>query len=295
MKTHTARTLLLMTFVAVAGMLVNGARANEGPTAEMILLQQAAYFQKIHSLDFTARNRTALSEARRAQQRIPVNPYNTDLHFVYKDGRFLSDVSSPASKATVTYDGQQYQFLSDGNLVTGTDKLAGVVYGSSLPPFDIFSFVMLPGDDLSLLTFQDSGKWRQLASLVTSIVASDMFGFHGYKLTFDKPSTVWPGTDRDHHEVFFASERDYLPLYWSTTANCSNGKARIESKVLEAKQIGIGIDQIWVPVSATTSQYLDDVLQEQVTTDVPSITFDSPVNDQVFHLSAPPSDPVTAK
>jgi len=280
------------TAVAVMCISLSHASADALAKTQALLLQQSAYFQKIGTVDFAATKRITLCDARRAAQGAPANTYTSSVRFRYKDGKFLTEVTSPDwqtpnKTATVAYDGTLYQFLGDGSLVTGSGRLAGVPYGASLPPFDIFCFVMQPSDELSLTTLRSSQKWLDLAARITDCAPSTKLGYDGYALTFEMPSTAWPGTDRAQHEVFLAAALDYLPVYWRTTANGSNGLTTVESEVRETRLVTAGSEQLRVPVSVKTTEILAGETQEDVLVTVQSIGLNGEIDDGIFRLSVP--------
>lgn len=283
------RHALLSVIAAVLVVGVSSSWADNVPKSEVLMMQQAVYFQKIKSLDFTSTQTTTVCEARRIQQGDTGKLSSSKLRFRYKEGRFVSEINptkwQPSNKkATIAYDGVDYQFLGDGELVKGANKLAGVPYGTSLPPFDIFAFLLMPADDLSLQTFGDSEKWLALAKRISSVTDCIWSGHKGCMVAFDKPATVWPGADKDQHEVFLCEEFGYLPLYWKTVADSSLGRTVIESAVTKSKQIHIGDESVWVPVAIRTTEHLDGALQEENTISVASITINGAVDDKAFRL-----------
>ncbi|NLN79338.1 MAG: hypothetical protein GX141_10525 [Armatimonadetes bacterium] len=293
-----SRSVYILSAVVIASICVVSfntlTSADSVPKAEALMLQQAAYFQKIGSLDFTATRTTTLSESRQAQQGENSAVSSSKVRFRYKQGKFIAEIGPtkryPGShKATIAYDGTEYQFLGDGALVNGPSKLTSIPYGTSLPPFNIFAFLLLPEDDLSLLTFQDDAKWRALASRITSVTPGSKLGHTGCMIAFEKPATVWPGTDKDQHKVFFAEELGYLPIYWETRAKTTIGQVLIESQVTKFKSVTSGLETLMVPTAIKTAQYLDGVIQEENTDSVTSVIINGDIDDSNFKLSNGPA------
>jgi len=195
-----------------------GGSSDVDSITETVLRNQQAYFQKITSLEFDARTVLKLSAEAKEKQGLPTDTIETGMRFAssglkYRVELTYVDVDTGKTLTTmIAYNGELYQVLDSSDKPTLTVSRATILPIGPHPLMFAFRFAFLPGDTLSLGELQSNEKWSQLAGMVLGSEDATMLGHDGIKLKLKVPSRS--DAVEDSYEVFFASDLDYLPIYW---------------------------------------------------------------------------------
>lgn len=249
----TLITVLLIGFLAH---LLVEAQSAVDPTARTVLMCQQAYSQNITSLEVNARfvlhpsNEPATNTIEHQLRVVTSGPkYRAD--FTYVDIHTGKTINR-----TTAYNDELYQLLQGDQLLqVSHHSLTGVnVYANGLHPLvTLFRFALSKENEHSLVQLQRNDTWSRLLGMVVGSEDATMHGHDGIKLKLKIPSLCCEG--EDSFEVFFASDLDYLPVYWRGVA--PSGEVS-ECKVLAIKSYDHINGPINIPIRLEFEDYFAD-------------------------------------
>lgn len=269
--------------VGISGL--SQSQASEDPKVKAILAQLQASLSKVQTLKFSSRLDIQLSPERQAKIRARVGSspsvLSNKLVYLSKGARYRAEVSLSEGQPPVilAYDGTCYQMLRDSVLSIGKTNTQGPnLYGTTHPIIRAFSFAFCADDMRSIPKLQAAETWSRLADTALTSEDAEMFGHSGVKVTFSRtaPCSNAPVT----YEVFFASDLNYFPLFWSLVY--ADGH-RSESRVLSTKSFDQDGTTVIIPTRIAASESTNSISESSILEiDIATLKVNEPVDDSVF-------------
>jgi hypothetical protein len=281
--------------LAVVACVHGRALAQVDPKVEAVLAHQHAYFARIQTLQLTSVLTATMSDAVRDKRHLPSGVVRNDLTFVSSGAKFRSEVSVriggvvQASRAVAGYDGSTAWLgrSTEGKLV-GRITAPGdnsTPYLATHPLISTFKFAFAYGDTETISSLASSSKWARVLAACVSSEDCVVSGHAGTKVVLrgSGPCSPQPLV----YEVFFASDLQYLPIYWKVTYPDSHYS---EVKVTATKNIDLGPSgHLVMPMRLEGNEYSTEGIlanQQAIDVDDKSLKVNEPVADSVFALPA---------
>jgi len=254
---RSARLVAVLWATATAAMCpVSIGYGDDDAELHTVLKYQQAYFERVETMFFHAELSFALNAAMQKLHDLPAAPRVVTMRFLSSRTGYRSDVTQvdPISGETMAFtrasNGEIFQSTDAVERpvlhVTRTQTWSGGPYGSMHPLVSAFAFALPSDQDHSLAVLGEPELWSKVESTVVSFQNRQRSGHQGVQVGFD-------GQGAEHHDVFFAKDLDYFPVWWSATRE---GGGRSEMSVAVAAYCDTPQGRVIFPTRLEFADYL---------------------------------------